>query len=102
MRTSITATRRRSTRPRRDGGWAHVLATPGMDRHVAYVSLSRHRDGVDLHYGREDFADRDQLARTLVARARQGHGLRLRGAVRGARGWCDSASKFDPGRCRLI
>src|SRR3546814_20332601 len=24
----------------------HVLATPGMDRHSAYVGLSRHRDGV--------------------------------------------------------
>jgi ATP-dependent exoDNAse (exonuclease V) alpha subunit len=44
---------------------AHVLATPGMDRHAAYVALSRHRDGVDLHYGRDDFADRDQLVRTL-------------------------------------
>lgn len=44
---------------------AHVLATPGMDSHGAYVGLSRHRDGVALHYGRDDFADRDKLARTL-------------------------------------
>ena len=44
---------------------AHVLATPGMDRHSAYVALSRHRDGVQLHYGRDDFADQRQLARTL-------------------------------------
>lgn len=44
---------------------AHVLATPGMDRHSAYVALTRHRDGVQLHYGRDDFADRDQLVRTL-------------------------------------
>ncbi len=44
---------------------AHVLATPGMDRHAAYVALSRHRDGVELHYGRDDFGDRDQLVRTL-------------------------------------
>ena len=44
---------------------AHVLATPGMDRHSAYVALSRHRDGVQLHYGREDFADQRQLTRTL-------------------------------------
>ena len=29
---------------------AHVLATPGMDSHGAYVALSRHRDGVALHY----------------------------------------------------
>jgi Ti-type conjugative transfer relaxase TraA len=44
---------------------AHVLATPGMDSHGAYVALSRHRDGVDLHYGRDDFADRSRLVRTL-------------------------------------
>jgi hypothetical protein len=44
---------------------AHVLATPGMDRHSAYVALSRHRDAVQLHYGRDDFADRDRLVRTL-------------------------------------
>jgi hypothetical protein len=44
---------------------AHVLATPGMDRHSAYVALSRHRDGVQLHYGRDDFAEGRQLVRTL-------------------------------------
>ncbi|MBA4767915.1 MAG: hypothetical protein H2049_09820 [Porphyrobacter sp.] len=43
----------------------HVLATPGMDSHSAYVGLSRHRDGVALHYGREDFADQSKLVRTL-------------------------------------
>ena len=44
---------------------AHVLATPGMDSHGAYVALSRHRDGVALHYGREDFSDQSRLVRTL-------------------------------------
>jgi hypothetical protein len=44
---------------------AHVLATPGMDRHGSYVSLSRHRDGVDLHYGRDDFKDERRLAAVL-------------------------------------
>ena len=44
---------------------AHVLATPGMDRHAAYVGMSRHRDGVQLHYGRDDFADQRQLVRAL-------------------------------------
>ncbi|MGX5723164.1 Ti-type conjugative transfer relaxase TraA [Shinella zoogloeoides] len=44
---------------------SHVLATPGMDRHSSYVALSRHRDGMDLHYGRDDFADQTRLARTL-------------------------------------
>jgi len=43
----------------------HVLATPGLDRHAAYVALSRHRDSVVLHYGRDDFADRARLVRTL-------------------------------------
>jgi len=43
----------------------HVLATPGLDRHAAYVALSRHRDGVELHYGRDDFADQGRLVRTL-------------------------------------
>lgn len=42
-----------------------VLATPGMDSHGAYVALSRHRDRVDLHYGRDDFADQSKLVRTL-------------------------------------
>ncbi|WP_319798242.1 Ti-type conjugative transfer relaxase TraA [Nitrobacter sp.] len=44
---------------------AHVLATPGMDAHGSYVALSRHRDGMDLHYGRDDFASRDKFINTL-------------------------------------
>jgi hypothetical protein len=43
----------------------HVLATPGMDTHSSYVALSRHRDGVNLHYGRDDFADQGSLVRKL-------------------------------------
>jgi Ti-type conjugative transfer relaxase TraA len=44
---------------------AHVLATPHMDRHAAYVGLTRHRDGVALHYAAEDFANPARLARSL-------------------------------------
>jgi hypothetical protein len=43
----------------------HLLATPGMDAHSSYVALSRHRDGMELHYGRDDFANPDRLTRTL-------------------------------------
>ena len=43
----------------------HVLATPGLDAHGSYVALSRHRDGMDLHYGRDDFAGQDKLINTL-------------------------------------
>jgi Ti-type conjugative transfer relaxase TraA len=44
---------------------SHVLATAGMDAHGSYVALSRHRDGMELHYGRDDFAGQDRLVRTL-------------------------------------
>ena len=44
---------------------SYVLATPGLDRHAAYVALSRHRDGVELHYSRDDFSDQGKLVRTL-------------------------------------
>src|SRR3546814_14392644 len=43
----------------------HVLATPGMYIHSAYVARSRHRGRVDLHYGQNDFADQGRLVRTL-------------------------------------
>jgi len=43
----------------------HVLATPGLDAHATYVALSRHRDRVELHYGRDDFADQGRLVSTL-------------------------------------
>ena len=43
----------------------HVLATPGLDQHSSYVALSRHREKVHLHYGRDDFDGRERLARVL-------------------------------------
>jgi hypothetical protein len=36
-----------------------------MDAHGSYVALSRHRDGADLHFGRDDFSGQDRLVRTL-------------------------------------
>ena len=44
---------------------AYILATPGMDQHSSYVALSRHRESVSLHYGKDDFADAAKLVRTL-------------------------------------
>jgi Ti-type conjugative transfer relaxase TraA len=43
----------------------HVLATPEMDAHGSYVALSRHREGLELHYGTDDFANQDRLVRAL-------------------------------------
>ncbi len=44
---------------------AHVLASRFMDRHGTYVGLTRHRVGVSLHYGRDEFADSAVLAAVL-------------------------------------
>ncbi len=43
----------------------HVLATDGLDRHGAYVGMSRHREALSVHYGIDDFKDRAALTRTL-------------------------------------
>ena len=40
-----------------------VLATQGVDSHSTYVALSRHRERVDLYYGRDDFANQNKLIR---------------------------------------
>src|SRR6266851_3714983 len=46
-----------------------VLATPGMDRHLSYVAMTRHREGVELYAGRDDFKGFDELQERL-SRAR--------------------------------
>ena len=44
---------------------AHVLATGLMDRHAAYVGLTRHREGVQLHWSADEIGGRERLARVL-------------------------------------
>ena len=46
-----------------------MLATPGMDRHLAYVGMTRHRDGVGVYAGRDDFKGFEELKEKL-SRAR--------------------------------
>ena len=46
---------------------AHVLASEHMDRHAAYVALTRHRDGVALHWSAEALGDRAGLGGPWVA-----------------------------------
>ncbi|MDP0930195.1 Ti-type conjugative transfer relaxase TraA [Paracoccus onubensis] len=43
----------------------HVPATPGLDAHGSYVGMSRHREQMELHYGRDDFASQDELVNAL-------------------------------------
>jgi Ti-type conjugative transfer relaxase TraA len=44
---------------------AYVLASKSMDRHLTYVAMTRHRDGVALYAGRDEFSDMDSLAGRL-------------------------------------
>ena len=45
---------------------AYVLAAPNMDRHSAYVALSRHRERVSLHWSKDVFPNAAALARRLA------------------------------------
>jgi hypothetical protein len=84
---------------------AHVLATPGMDRHSAYVGMSRHRDDVQLHYGRDDFADQRQLVRTLSrerGKDMAGDYVADRGDQDHARAFADRREVRFPERAREI
>jgi hypothetical protein len=45
--------------------YAHVLASPFMDRHATYVALSRHRAEAVLHFGWDQFADVETFRRSL-------------------------------------
>ena len=47
----------------------YVLASSHMDRHAAYVAMSRHRDAVSLRFGREEFAGSLELSRSLEQKA---------------------------------
>ena len=44
---------------------SHMLATPGLDRHGSYVGMTRHKEGMALHYGRDDFRDQSRLVHVL-------------------------------------
>ena len=43
---------------------AHMLASRFVDRHAAYVGMSRHRQQADLYWSREEFKTFDRLAAT--------------------------------------
>ena len=42
---------------------AHLLASRYMDRHAAYVGMTRHRDRLDVHWSADEIPDRASLAR---------------------------------------
>lgn len=57
-----------------------VMASATMDRHLAYVAMSRHRDEVRLYAARSEFRDFDTLAKTLGRSAAKSTTLDFAGA----------------------
>ncbi len=49
----------------------YALADPIMDRHAAYVAMTRHRESVHLYADRETFGDRHQLDSALSRDSRK-------------------------------
>jgi Ti-type conjugative transfer relaxase TraA len=71
---------------------AYVLASGSMDRHMTYVAMTRHRDGVALYAGRDEFSDmgaltarlsRSQAKETTLDYDRAGYAQRRGFALRG-------------------
>lgn len=69
---------------------AFVLASAGLDRHLAYVALTRHREGVGMYAGQDTFPDFEALA------ARLGRG-RLKASVLDHLGEAPEQAGLPPG-----
>jgi Ti-type conjugative transfer relaxase TraA len=63
---------------------AHVLASPGFDRHVSYVAMTRHKEQLRLHYSREAFGSDRQLAQLMGRERSQETALEAEGAENGS------------------
>ena len=68
-----------------------VLAGPTMDRHLAYVAMTRHRNAVSLHADSDAFGDLDGLVRRLSRAGLQPNALDHAGFL-GRRGMEEPAS----------
>ena len=76
----------------------HLLASDGLDRHAAYVGMSRHRETLAVHYGADDFKRPGPARPHPWPRAGEGYDLGLwSGHLRRAAG---PRSVGDPGRAR--
>ncbi|HEX4210547.1 MAG TPA: hypothetical protein VHY56_09155 [Candidatus Binataceae bacterium] len=61
-----------STRPR--GATVDQIflpASPGIDRHLAYVGMTHHREGAELYAGRDDFKGFDELKASSHGRGKR-------------------------------
>jgi len=83
---------------------AFVLASGGMDRHLAYVGMTRHREAAGLYAGRDDFPSQAALVRRLSReRAKQSTlDFAERRGVETPKAWLENTwAWLDRGRERL-
>ena len=72
---------------------AHVWATPGLDRHAAYVAMTRHRQSLSVHAEQLDFSSRGGLEASLSRSRPKGMAMAFVAAERERRGRQRSASE---------
>lgn len=60
----------------------HMLATPGMDQHLAYVVMSRHRHAVTVHGAHADFIPPWRMEKLGAATSEDLHAAALAGMTR--------------------
>ena len=72
---------------------AYVLATKNMDRHMAYVAMTRHRDAADLYAGRDELRSTAEVA-AAFSRAPTQHTTLDYGAA--ARAFAENRNLIDP------
>ena len=72
---------------------AHVWATPGLDRHAAYVAMTRHRQGLSVHAERPDFSAPGGLEASLSRSRPKGMAMSFVAAERERRGRQRAASE---------
>ena len=72
---------------------AHVWATPGLDRHAAYVAMTRHRQSLSVHAEQLDFSSRGGLEASLSRSRPKGMAMAFVAAEKECRGRQRSASE---------
>ena len=73
--------------------YAHVWATPGLDRHAAYVAMTRHRQSLSVHAEQLDFSSRGGLEASLSRSRPKGMAMAFVAAEKKRRGRQRSASE---------
>ncbi|WP_051086626.1 AAA family ATPase [Methylobacterium sp. WSM2598] len=76
----------------------HLFATRHMDRHSAYVGMSRHRERVDIHWSKDSISSRNRLASTFSRDGRKDTTLDYPGSKEPLQGLDGLKSAHPPNR----